>query len=88
LDPRGKTNIEKSIHKGIEYLIKRQNRDGSISLNNDTRWKVWETANAILSIKSAEKDMGSFFDRAISFLSDVQMEDGSSSCKKIFEGWR
>ncbi len=70
-------NAEMAIDKGVDYLISNQDKDGSISLNKDARWKVWETANAIITINSANKNKKSFLEKSVNFLSNIQREDGS-----------
>jgi hypothetical protein len=33
--------IEDVINRAINYLEKNQHQDGSVRLNNETRWQVW-----------------------------------------------
>ena len=72
-------DLDSAIYKGVNYLISKQNEDGSISFNDDIRWKVWETANTIISIDLVKIKTNSFFNKAIDFLLNVQLEDGSFS---------
>jgi len=74
-----KTTIEESIDKGIKFLLKNQKEDGSVYLENDKRWQVWETANAYLAVYLAEKNNKKFLDKSINFLLEVQRDDGSYS---------
>ncbi|MEF8849057.1 MAG: prenyltransferase/squalene oxidase repeat-containing protein [Candidatus Thermoplasmatota archaeon] len=68
--------IDKSIEKGINYLVKNQNQDGSICLNNDRTWDVWETANALLAID--KEDVGSnFIEKSLQFLTKSKRKDKS-----------
>jgi len=74
-----KIDIKKSINKGVKFLIKNQKEDGSLYLNNDTRWQVWETANAYIAVNSTDTKNKNFLDKSIEFLLDNQRDDGSFS---------
>jgi squalene cyclase len=69
--------IENSIIKGVDYLVSNQNEDGSITLENDKTWQVWETANAILAVHNADKEKKPFLEKAVNFLLSCQRKDGS-----------
>ena len=71
--------VREAINKGVEYLVNNQNSDGSVSLNNDKTFKVWETANTILAVHTADKGKEDFFKKATAFLLSIQREDGSFS---------
>jgi squalene cyclase len=70
-------NVDESISKGVDYLIRNQKEDGSVRLNNDTRWHVWGTANSILAVHTANKNERASLEKAINFLLSAQREDGS-----------
>jgi len=74
-----KKELKHSIKKGVEYLIDNQENDGSISLNNDVRWKVWETAHTIIAITLVDENNKDFIGKAVNFLLTNQREDGSFS---------
>ncbi|MEF8879309.1 MAG: prenyltransferase/squalene oxidase repeat-containing protein [Candidatus Thermoplasmatota archaeon] len=69
--------IKDSINNAIDFLINNQNKDGSVSLNKDTRWDVWETANAYLSIYFANKNKEIFLKKSINFIAKSKRKDGS-----------
>jgi prenyltransferase beta subunit len=71
------TDIKDSISKGIDYLEDNQNKDGSVSLNNDSTFKVWETANTLFVVRASKEDKKSFIDNATNFLLSAQRDDGS-----------
>jgi len=77
MDLKTNNKIENSINKGAEYLVNNQHDDGSLYLEDDKRWTVWETANAIISINQADKNKKLFLKKAINFLLKCQREDGS-----------
>ena len=79
------TNIEETLNKGITYLVNSQNEDGSISLDNDETFKVWETANAFLAVHTADKSKNLFFERAANFLLSCQRKDGSFYSRVSFK---
>ncbi len=70
-------DLENSIDKAVKFLISKQNSDGSISLNSDKRWNVWETANAVITIKSVKNNEKKFIKKAVNFLLKIQRDDGS-----------
>ena len=70
-------DVEESINKGVEYLRSKQNEDGSVILNGDTRWPVWETANSIHAVQTADNNKKEFLEKAVNFLLSAQRIDGS-----------
>ena len=44
-----KDRLDQSLKKGVNWLKLQQNEDGSITLNNDTRFNIWETANSLMA---------------------------------------
>jgi len=74
-----KTTMEESIDKGIKFLLENQKEDGSVYLEDDKRWQVWETANSYLAVHLAGKNNKKFLDKSINFLLEVQRDDGSYS---------
>ncbi|MEM0492740.1 MAG: prenyltransferase/squalene oxidase repeat-containing protein [Candidatus Thermoplasmatota archaeon] len=76
-----KSDIKKSVHNSIEkavnYLLNNQHEDGSVHLGNETRWQVWETANALLAVNTVDKTQKTFLNKATTFLLTAQRDDGS-----------
>ncbi|MFA6216422.1 MAG: prenyltransferase/squalene oxidase repeat-containing protein [Candidatus Omnitrophota bacterium] len=74
-------DIQSAVIKGVKYLNHNQNYNGSISLRNDNRFDVWETANvlyAMLSIGGGDKKV---LARAKGFLKSAQNKNGSFNFK-------
>jgi len=86
MNPDHNTDVEESINKGIDYLVNKQNENGSVTLDDDATWDVWETANAILAVHTADKNKNEFIEKAINFLLSAQRGDNffyvSSKFKK------
>lgn len=95
IQTRQAPDIEASINKGVGYLVKNQNNDGSVSLDNDETFKVWETANAVLAVhaatadksigKNRSKNIHEFLEKATDFLLKCTREDGSFGHDVSFE---
>ena len=69
--------VQNAIDSGVDYLITNQNDDGSISLNNDETFKVWETANTILVVNAIDNNKKVPLEKATNFLLNVQRNDSS-----------
>ena len=69
--------IDQAIQKGVNYLVLNQHDDGSIYLENETRWQIWETANAIITVNKVDNEKKTFLKNGIQYLLDVQKDDGS-----------
>jgi len=78
-------DVTNSLNQGVKFLINNQHEDGSIHLTDETKWQVWETANAILSVYFANKDEKEFLKKATDFLLTYQREDGSFYYTVSFE---
>lgn len=78
-------NIEQAINRGVTYLVNNQNEDGSVSLDNDETFKVWETANAFLAVHTADRTKTFFLKKAMDFLISCQRQDGSFYSAVSFE---
>lgn len=77
MDQKSNLDINESIEKAVEFLKNNQNENGSISINNDKRWEVWETVNSFLAVHSIVGNHKKFLENAISFISKSRKEDGS-----------
>lgn len=64
--------VDHALEKGVNWLERKQNDDGSIGLK---RWEIWETANAVLA-KTAAGVRNSLVKDAIKFIIGGQMDDG------------
>jgi squalene cyclase len=78
-------SIESAINQGVAYLVGNQNEDGSVSLDNDETFKVWETANVLLAVHIADRTKTNFCRKATEFLLDCQRQDGSFYSARSFE---
>jgi hypothetical protein len=54
-------SIESAINRGVAYLVGNQNEDGSVSLDNDETFKVWETANVLLAVHITDRTKTAFW---------------------------
>ncbi|MDG6219718.1 MAG: terpene cyclase/mutase family protein, partial [Candidatus Thermoplasmatota archaeon] len=77
-------NLEESIEKGCNYLISQQNEDGSICLDNDRTWDVWETANSYLALFNPEMPKNKNLEKAINFICKSMRVDGSFFVSSIY----
>jgi len=79
-------NFLNSINKAVKYLKNKQNNNGSICLNGDTTWDVWETANAIISINLVGSlENNDILNRATKFLLNSKREDHSYYPSSIYK---
>ncbi|KYK23234.1 hypothetical protein AYK24_07800 [Thermoplasmatales archaeon SG8-52-4] len=79
LDSFDKNKLNETINNAVKYLKKNQKKDGSVMLNKDTRWQVWETANSLLAVISSGEKEKKFIDKTLNFLLKAQRQDGSFS---------
>jgi len=76
-------DISKAIFEGLNFLKNNQNSNGSICLNNDKTWDIWETVHAILtSIEFPSYE--STVNKAICFLLNSQRADYSFHVSSIY----
>ncbi|KYK29377.1 hypothetical protein AYK20_05355 [Thermoplasmatales archaeon SG8-52-1] len=71
--------LDETINNAVCYLKNNQKKDGSVMLNNDSRWQVWETANSLLGVIDSREKEKKFIDKTLNFLLKAQRKDGSFS---------
>jgi squalene cyclase len=74
---KDKFNLDESVGKGLAYNMGHHKDDGSVHLDGELQYQVWETINALLAVQAADPDNTGFIDKAIEFLLKEQREEGS-----------
>jgi len=80
-----KEKLLKSIDKGLDFIQKNQKKNGSICLEEDSEWNIWETAIALEVFQSVGQNNNSCINDALDFLSSVQRRDGSYYYNESFQ---
>lgn len=71
------SEVGMAILRGIEFLESNQNRNGSISLNNDKTFNIWETANSVIAINAGDSNNSVTVVKAVDYLLGNSEGDGS-----------
>lgn len=67
---------EYAIDAALHFLLRQQNPDGSFAMDNDPRFKIWETAIAMLALPDGPH-FAPMRTRAADFLEVIRRNDGS-----------
>lgn len=76
-------SISNAVIKGLNFLKNNQNLNGSICLDNDKTWDIWDTVHAILALVEFPS-YGGTVDKGINFLLSNQRVDNSFHVSSIY----
>ena len=77
-------DVLKSIERGLEFLKNQQNHNGSICLNNDKTWDIWDTVHAVITLINFPSYKETT-DRSVDFLLENQRPDNAFHVSSIYK---
>jgi len=75
--------IQNSIKQGVRFLKRNQNLNGSICLNNDKTWDIWDTVHAIIALNEISNNKNTI-DKAINHIKNSQRSDYSFFISSLY----
>ncbi|MCD6557883.1 MAG: hypothetical protein J7K31_02510 [Candidatus Aenigmarchaeota archaeon] len=71
-------NTTTSMNSAAGWLVGQQNKDGSISLSDNSMFKIWDTANAVVVLSLLDKSYyNETINKSVRFLNIVKRSNGS-----------